>query len=177
MSNIKLRAMTRTAVLLALTLVLQALGRYLAAFIGPNNNFIVGPLVNACLIIATASVGLWSGSLIAVIAPFGAVLTGAAIPLPFIPFIAIGNFLLVLLFHLIKKNYYLGILIGAIAKSGFLFATVYFFLHMFKATLNIKPAVVTMMYTTFSWPQLITALLGGAIALAVIKSLNRNIEI
>ncbi len=177
MSNIKLKALTRTAVLLALTLVLQALGRYLAAFIGPNNNFIVGPLVNACLIIAAASVGLWSGSLIAIMAPFGAVLTGAAIPLPFIPFIAVGNFLLVLFFYISKKNYYLGILIGSVAKSGFLFASVYFFLYMFKAALNIKPGIVKAMYMTFSWQQLITALLGGAIALAVIKALGKNIEI
>jgi hypothetical protein len=177
MSNIKTKAMTRTAILLSLTIAFQFLGRYLGAFIGPNNNFIVGPLVNACLIIATASVGLWSGSVVAIIAPFGAVLTGAPIPLPFIPFIAAGNFLLVLFFYLIKRNYYIGILAGAIAKSVFLFASVYFFLNLFKDTLKIPNKVAEMMFLTFSWQQLITALLGGTIALAVVKALGKNMEI
>jgi riboflavin transporter FmnP len=176
MSN-KTKAITRTGVLLALTLVFQLLGRNLIPFIGQNSNFVVGPLVNACLLISTASVGLWSGSLIAVIAPFAAFLTGAATPLPFVPFIAAGNFLLVVCFFSIKKNYYIGTLVGAFAKFGFLTVSINFFLNMFQDDLNIPQGAAKNLSTMFSYPQLITALLGGTIALSVIKSLGKNIEI
>ncbi len=177
MSIVKTRFITRTGVLLSLALVFQLAGRYLTPLIGTNSNFVVGPLVNACLIIATASVSLWSGGLIAVAAPFGAILTGAAVPLAFAPFIAVGNFLLVLCFYLIKKNYYIGILVGSIVKFGFLFASIACFLKLFQNILKIPQKVGEVLLVTFSWPQLITSLLGGTIALAVIKSLGKNIEI
>ncbi|MHB1391586.1 MAG: hypothetical protein ACYCYE_00635 [Clostridia bacterium] len=42
----------------------------LAGRLIPNNNFIVGPLVNACLLVSTALTGVWSGMIIAVVSPF-----------------------------------------------------------------------------------------------------------
>lgn len=173
----KTKAITRTGVLLALTLVFQLIGRNLVPFIGNNSNYIVGPLVNACLLISAASVGLWSGSLIAVIAPFGAILTGAATPLPIVPIIAAGNFLLVFCFYMIKKNYYIGTMIGAFAKFGFMTVSINFILKMFQDDLGISQGAAKNLALMFSYPQLITALLGGTIALAVIKSLGKNIEI
>ena len=102
-----IRFITRTAILLALTIVFQTIGR--AIPLGQFNQFITGSLVNACLLIAAATTGLWGGAAVAILAPFGAILTGATMPLPFAPIVAIGNFILVLLFVLIKKNQILGI--------------------------------------------------------------------
>ena len=69
------KLITRTAIMLALTIVFQALGRY--TNLGPNSNFVVGPLVNACLLIATAAAGLWGGAIVSIVSPFGAIITGA----------------------------------------------------------------------------------------------------
>lgn len=162
------RIITRTAVLLALTIVFQLLGRIFTPYLGPNSNFIVGPLVNTCLIIATASAGLSGAALIAILAPFTALLTGAALPLPFLPFISIGNFILVLLFHIFRQKQIVGLLTGSILKFGFLFVSVIFFLKVFQ----VPPKLAGVMYFSFSWPQLVTALAGSIIALAVIRTLK-----
>ena len=161
---------TRTAILLALTIVFQTMGRVIP--LGQFNQFITGSLVNACLIIAAASGGLWGGGIIAVLAPFGAILTGAAIPLPFAPFIAIGNFILVLLFVLFKNKHIAGITAGAILKFGFLFAAI----NLFVGWMKIPSPKSVIMVTAFSWPQLVTALIGGAIALVVIRALGKTLE-
>jgi hypothetical protein len=166
----KTKMITRTAILLALTIIFQTLGRFIP--LGQFNQFIVGPLVNACLLIAAAYVGLAGGTIIAVLSPFGAILTGAAIPLPFAPFIALGNFILVLLFVLLKKKPLIGITSGAILKFVFLFAAI----NVFTGLMNIPAKKAVLLIASFSWPQLVTALVGGLIALIVFKALGKSIE-
>ena len=172
MNNLKIKFITRTAILLALTIVFQMMGRALTPFMGTYNNFVVGPLVNASLFIATAVVGVWGAGFIALAAPFGAILTGAAIPLPFAPFIALGNLLLVLVFFLLRKNQFVGIGAAAVVKFGFLFAAI----NIFVNTMNLPAKKATAMIFTFSWPQLVTALIGGILALAVIPAVKRSIK-
>jgi hypothetical protein len=158
------KTITRTALMLALTIVFQILGRYIP--LGPNSNFIVGPLVNACLIITASLVGVFGASLIAIVAPFGALLTGATVPLPFLPFVALGNLVLVVLFYLInKKNYTAGVVAGAVVKFLALYASIIVFTNM----ANIPAKKATAMIFTFGWPQLVTALIGGVIAYFVIR--------
>ncbi|HOJ10931.1 MAG TPA: ECF transporter S component [Clostridiales bacterium] len=169
----KVQFITRTAILLALTIMFQMMGR----FLGPNNNFIVGPLVNAALLIATAATGLWGATTISVIAPFVSALTNKApiapILLPFTPFIAIGNFILVLFFYLfMKKNKIAGIITGSVLKFSFLYASISVFLKVMK----VPEGPSKVLNSLFSWPQLVTALAGGVIALVVIKALGKNIE-
>lgn len=176
MNNQKVKLMTRTAIILALTIVFQTMGRYIP--LGPNSNFIVGPLVNACLLIAAATVGLWGGAVIAVAAPLTSILTThspiVAFLLPFSPVVAAGNFVLVLCFYLLmKKNKIAGIIAGSILKFALLYAGVYLFLSFIK----IAPKLATTVYFLFGWPQLVTALIGGAVALIVIKALGKNFEI
>ncbi|HHV96528.1 MAG TPA: ECF transporter S component [Clostridiaceae bacterium] len=174
MSKSKVIIVSRTAILLALTIVFQMMGR----FMGPNNNYIVGPLVNATLIVATAATGLWGATAISVIAPFVSALTNKAAIAPLIlsfsPFIALGNFVYVLCFYLIsKKNKVIGIIVGSIVKFGLLLASISAFIRVMKV--EEKPAAV--LTGLFSWPQLFTALVGGSIALFVIRTLKRNIEL
>ena len=172
MISMNTRFITRTAILLALAVVFQIMGRFLLPFMGPNSNFVVGPLVNACLLVSAAAAGIWSGTAVAVISPFTAVLTGAAIPLPFVPFIAIGNFLLVLMFHLLRRNRIAGILTGAVLKFGLLYAVIVVFLGIFQ----VKPKVAGVLLFSFSWPQLVTALVGGLVAMLVLKALGKSVE-
>lgn len=173
MSRPRIQVIARTAILLALTIVFQIMGR----FLGPNNNYIVGPLVNAALIVATAATGLWGATAISVIAPFVSALTNKAAIAPLIlsfsPFIALGNFVYVLCFYLfIKKNRVAGIIIGAIVKFGFLYAAISIFTRVMDVAE--KPAAV--LNALFSWPQLVTALIGGVVALLVVKTLNKSID-
>jgi len=179
MNNIKTKYITRTAILLALTVVFQMLGRYTK--LGPNSNFVVGPLVNACLLIATSAAGLWGGTAVSVFSPFGAIITGAVVPIPFLPFIAAGNLLLVSAFYFSTKNNrfkpllkdagkYVGILLGAVLKFLFLYMSVTVFLRFY----NVPPKLHEVMAFSFGWPQLVTAIIGGVIAVILIKVLEQN---
>jgi hypothetical protein len=168
--KINTKIIARTGVLLAVTIVLQNLGRIVP--LGPYSNFIVGPLVNASLLISAAATGLIGGAVISVATPFVASLT-TGVPLPFAPFIAIGNFILVLLFYIfMKKNKIAGIISGAILKFAFLLAAINIYVKYAELA---EKQVANLLYA-FSWPQLITAIIGGILALAVLKALGKKVE-
>lgn len=168
----KTKLIARTALLLATAIVFQVLGGFI-----PYHNFIVGPVVNAVLLIATAIAGLWSGVAISVIAPIVSALTNKAAIAPLIfafsPFIIIGNIIIVTCFYLVgKKSRVAGVASGALLKFGFLYAAV----SVFTSVVEMKPQVAIMLKSLFSWPQLLTAAIGGVIALAVLKLIGKNIE-
>lgn len=168
----KTRFLTRTALLLAVAIAFQIFGKFI-----PYNNFIVGPIVNAVLIIATATAGMWSGAAISVIAPLVSALTNKAVIAPIIlafsPFIIIGNLIIVIAFHLLrKKNKLAGVGAGAILKFGFLFTAILIFTNV----VDMKPQVAATLTNLFSWPQLITAVAGGVIALIILKLAGKNLE-
>lgn len=68
MSN-KTLYITRTAVLLALTLVFQMLRIVIQPIVGPGHVFIVGSLVNLALIVAAGRIGLTAGIIISIATP------------------------------------------------------------------------------------------------------------
>lgn len=154
------RFVTYTAVLFALTLVVQVMG---------FPQMITGPLVNAMLLLATIFVGIASGVLIGLFTPWIALLRGILpAPLgPVVPFIMLGNAALVIVFGLFRRKggFFLeviGIVLGAFVK--------YFILSRAIQFLGgLPPRIAQMMQT----PQLITALLGGAIALTLARALRR----
>ena len=175
--NIKVQKITRTAILLAIAIVFQMAGKYM----GPNNNFIVGPAVNAVLFVATAVTGLWGGAAISVLAPLISAITNKAAIAPIIlaysPFIAAGNFILVLTFYLLmKKNQITAVIAASVLKAAFLFATIKGFIHFLTPVLDIPSKVATVLVGLFSWPQVVTAVIGGTIALFIIKILKKNLE-
>ncbi len=168
----KTKFLTRTALLLAVAIAFQLFGRMI-----PYNNFIVGPVVNAVLIVATAIAGLWSGTAIAVIAPLVSALTNKAAIAPLIlafsPFIILGNEIFLLTFHLLKKKSKIaGIALGAVLKFGFLYAAI----SVFTSVVEMKPQIAITLTNLFSWPQLATALGGGAIALVVLAAVGKNLD-
>jgi len=171
MDKDKVRYLTRTAMLLALTIIFQASGRLFQA--GTNSLYIVGPLVNACLLILTGLVGLYLGVAISILSPIGAILTGAVMPLPFVPFVALGNFALVLLFYLFKNKKVIGLITGSIAKFLVIYGSLLTVIPYFKL---LPPQQISKFISgPFSYPQLITALVGGVIALPVILRLEKRI--
>lgn len=170
MNKDKIQFITRTAILLALTIVFQYLGRIIS--LGPNSIFIVGPLVNACLIISTYFAGAASGVVISILSVVGAILTGAQMPLPLAPFIILGNLSLVLIFHLLKNKKVFGIVSGAVLKYAFIAVSSSLLIPILK----LPPKQAQTLLFTFNWPQLITALIGGVIAIIVIERLKKNIK-
>lgn len=171
MKNDKIKILTRTAVLLAVVVVVQMAGRSI-----PNNNFIVGPLVNMCLLIAVMTAGVGGGITIAVLSPFISLINNnapiAAALLPFAPMIAISNVIFILVFYfLYNKNKYVGVISAAVLKFGFLFLAIKLFLNIFNF-----PKFAEKLIAMFSFPQLLTALIGGFVAIPVIYSIRKAIK-
>ena len=147
MPQTNIRWVSRTAILLAIALVFQ---------MGGFPQFITGPLVNTVLYLAAMVVGWQGGILIGILTPVIASMRGILPPplTPLIPFIALGNAILVILFFWLQfKNKIAGIIVASVVKFLLLVSAV-------KLLVQVPPAIAKMM----SIPQLITALAGGVIA-------------
>jgi hypothetical protein len=157
--NKRLKFITYGAVLLAIAAVFPM-------FKFPQ--YITGSVVNFVLLIAVYVLDVWDGVVIGCVTPWIALMTGQ-MPFAYMPpFIMIGNAIYVLAFGILTfgilkrfKNVGMiaGIVIGAVLKWSFLSFAVR---HLVKA-----PAPLVLM---MSYPQLITALIGGAIAFIVMNT-------
>lgn len=138
-----------------------------------HTQWVTGPIVNAILIISLFLVGARSALVLCLI-PSLVALSGGLLPAvmaPAVPFIMLGNVILVLtvdwFYHKIKdgdKGYWLGVIFGASAKFAFLFFSVDFISRLLiKQELGVKVAQM------MSWPQLYTALAGGLVAYGALK--------
>jgi len=86
-----------------------------------------------------------------------------------VPFIMISNVLLVLVFNFLqKRNYWLAVVSASLLKFIFLFST-----SSVVIGLLIKKEIVAKVAAMMSWPQLLTALMGGIIAWLVIKTIKK----
>lgn len=134
------------------------------------NQLITGSIVNALLFISASILGLESAFLLCLIPSLISIYTGL-LPLtlaPMIPFIMMGNALLVLVFSKLgKRNFWLGATSAAVIKFAFIWsvgtALANSVLH------GIAPKVALMI----SWPQLATAIAGAAIAYLFLKSIKK----
>jgi len=159
------KIMTRTGVLLALCLAVQFLHLPI---------YITGPAVNAVLFTAAALSGTLSGIFIGCITPLAALLLGIVHPItmPLVPVIMTANAALVLVFGLLRsKNIYIAVLVSALVKY-FVF---YISLNYIIALLGIK--IPPPLLAAFQAPQLLTALIGGGLGVAVIKYLESTFQI
>ena len=161
----------RTAVLLALLIVLQAATK-------AGGQFITGSCVNAVLAVAVMISGLWSGITVALLSPFFAYLLGIGPQLiHIVPAIALGNLTYVVLLHFLCKGKVvqqcLGWVISAAAKCSVLYLLVAVLLCN---VLPLKPPQIAMFQAMFSWPQLVTALSGGGIAILLVPTVKKPIK-
>lgn len=162
---------TRTAAMLALLIVLQAATKNLG-------QFVTGSCVNAVLAAATLLGGFASGLIVAVVSPFLAFLLGIGPKLiEVVPAIAIGNLALVLILWAIKGDGALNRVIKWIAASVGKFLVLYLLVIQLLCRVMTLPEKMTATFSTmFSWPQLVTALIGSGIMLLVLPILQKAIR-
>ena len=179
--NKKIRWITETAVMLALLVSLQALTK-------PMGQLVTGSCVNAVLAIATLVGGLGCGLTVALVSPVLAFLLGIAPQILTVPAIMAGNSVYALLLHYLAdpagKN--LGRQAAAWIVAAFAkFAALYLLVaKLICGVLSgslieagvMKPPMVQALPATFSWPQLFTALIGGAVALVIVPVLKKALH-
>jgi hypothetical protein len=182
MKNKGLQIVVRTALLLAIVTVFQMM-RPLFMWDQTVAQIVVGSLVNVVLFVSAATVG-WRGSIfVAVLTPFVAWLQNQ-IPHPLlIPFVALGNLALVLVFELIERQsnknpaMWAGEAVAAVVKFVVLYlAVVQLFVPFILPGLGLKSQVAGVLSLSFSWLQLVTAAIGGVVAFPVIKGLRRALR-
>lgn len=171
MQNKKILWITRTAVLLALLIALQWATAGTQVFAG---QYITGSCVNAVLAVAVLYAGLWSGASVALLSPFFAKLLGIGPPLiQIIPAIAAGNLIYVLMLHLLGKHLKaFTIPAAAIGKFLTLYLLVVKWIVPMLAA-NLKPQQITTFSVMFSYPQIITAIIGGILAMGIVSALRK----
>ena len=137
-----------------------------------NNQILTGTIVNASLLIAVALLGM-RGAVLLCFLPSIISLSFGLLPIvmaPMVPFIIMGNIGLVYIFNLLRKNnFFLGLIPAALIKFSFLFLVSNFIISFF-----IKQAVADKIAVMMSYPQLITALMGGVIAYLLIGRYNNK---
>lgn len=150
--------------------VLAVLVLYLPTVI--SSQIITGTLVNMTLILATLLIGPYVAIVLGLM-PSGLALLSGLLPLPLapmIPFIIIGNIILIGVYHYLgEKNFIASIFTAAFLKFLFLFSTGYILGAML---LNSEQASV-MIASVFGWTQLLTAILGGFSAFLVLSILRK----
>lgn len=162
---------TRTAVFIALLVALQAVTR-------PLGQYVTGSVVNLILILSVMLGGLASGITVAVLSPLFAFILGIGPQIfPVVPFIMLGNLALVLVWHFVAgkakpfstANNILAAVLSSIVKFGVLYLGVV----IIAVPLFGLPAAMQVM---FSFPQLITAAIGGTVAILMLPLLGRVLQ-
>ena len=179
--NKKIRWTTETAVMLALLVCLQALTK-------PMGQIVTGSCVNTVLAVSTLVGGLSCGLVVALCSPVLAYLLGIAPQILTVPAIMVGNAVFVALLSLLADKsgkqivkQVVAWVLAAAAKFATLYAIVVWLIcgvlsESLLASGAMKPPMLTALPATFSWPQLITALIGGAIALAITPVLRKALR-
>ncbi len=163
---------TRTGILLALLLILQAVTK-------PMGTMVTGSLVNLVLSVAALYGGFFCGLIVALVSPFFAFLIGIQpLPFPLIPAIAVGNLVLALtLYILINPKKKVGLVTrygAAVIASGLKTLVLWVLIPLvILPMLGLPEKQVTMLSATFSISQLPTALIGSCIAVTILPILRK----
>ena len=179
--NRKIRWITETAVMLALLVALQALTK-------PMGQIVTGSFVNTVLAVTARVVGLSGGITVALISPVLAYLLGIAPQILTVPAIMVGNTVFVVLLAVLagkdsKKlaRRVIAWLAAAVMKFAALYGIVGglicgVFAESLLASGALKAPMLKALPATFSWPQLITALIGGGLALVITPVLRKALH-
>ncbi len=142
-----------------------------------HNQIITGSIINAILILSTVLIGIRSAVLISLFPSVIALSSGLlpAMLAPVVPFIMIGNILLVITFDFFWNNsenkkiaYISGIIFGAIFKFLFLYLSVNIIVKLL-----VKQELIVKVAKMMSLMQLTTALVGGVLALIILKMFKK----
>mgnify|MGYP001781920472 CR=1 FL=1 len=158
----------RTAVCLALLIAIQFLTKSLG-------QLVTGSCVNLVLAIAALIGGVWSGVTVAYLLGIGPAF------LPLVPCVSLGNAVYAVLFALLVGGFlqkkklpaaYGSMVLAAAAK----FAALYLVLVRLVAPAVIPAAKLSTVTAAFTWPQLLTAVIGGVLACLIAPVLCRALE-
>ena len=180
------RFITQTAIMLALLVTLQALTK-------PMGQLVTGSFVNAVLAISALFAGLLSGITVAIISPVLAYLLGIAPNFVTVLPIMLGNVCFVVLLRLIAGKSHKPIWrqpVALVTAAGVKFAVLYLLVvkvicgvasgallgKKLGEVVVLAPPMLKMLPTMFAWPQLITALIGGGVALLIVPVLRKAIH-
>ena len=179
--NKKIRWITETAVMLALLVSLQALTK-------PMGQLVTGSCVNAVLAVSALVGGLSCGLTVALCSPLLAYLLSIAPQILTVPAIMVGNCVFVVALTLLAdkggKNIIRQLvawIVAATAKFAALYAIVVWLIcgvlsQRLLAAGVMKPPMLKLLPAPFSWPQLFTALIGGAVALLMTPILRKALK-
>ena len=167
--------------MLAVLVALQALTKGFG-------QLVTGSFVNAVLAVSVLVGGLWSGVAVAIISPVLAFVLGIAPQILTVPAIMVGNTVYVILLSLLadksgKNLVKQGIawVTAAAAKFAVLHAIVVWLIcgvlaQNLLAAGVMKEPMLKALPATFSWPQLVTALIGGGLALLIVPVIRKALK-
>lgn len=177
--NKKILWITRTAVLIALLIVMQMITKSFT-------QYVTGSIVNLIIIVAAAAFGIWTGVAVAVISPVFGVLFGVGPAFPvLIPFIMLGNLTIALIWGFADQlktskpsnNLIKNIITAAVAAAAkFLILYVGVVQVAVRFLLSGEPQALDKVSAMFTFPQLITASIGGAIAVLALPLIKRGVK-
>ena len=135
-----------------------------------NQQAITGPIVNATLFISVILLGVQNAILVSLIPSLIALSVGLlpSFLAPMIPFIMVGNIVLIMVFDYLKnKSFWLRMILASVSKFIFLLST-----SSLVISLISKEEIISKVSIMMGWSQLLTALAGGFIAYIFLNSLK-----
>lgn len=168
----------RTGLLLALLIALQWVTK-------PLTQLVTGSAVNGILAVAVLFGGLCCGLTVALISPICAFLLNIAPNLATVPAIMAGNAVFVIVLYVLCKGGWvrriIGLLAAAVAKFAVLYGLVNWVIcgiaaHSLLSQGILKAPMLKLLPTTFGLMQLVTALIGGALALMILPVLKKALR-
>lgn len=177
----KILWITESAVMLALLVTLQTITK-------PAGQLVTGSCVNACLAIAVLVGGLSCGLTVAFFSPMVAFFLGIAPQILTVPAIVVGNMVYVTILYLLSDRsgkkmtkQMTAWILAAFLKFAVLYLIVIklvcgVFAEGLLVKGMLKEPMLKALPTTFSYPQLITAMVGGAVALFIAPILIRALH-
>ncbi|MDD4624771.1 MAG: iron hydrogenase [Candidatus Paceibacterota bacterium] len=136
-----------------------------------HSQYVTGPMVNAVLFLSAVLSGSTGAMLIAMVPSVIALSTGLlpAVMAPAVPFIMLGNGILIAAFlSLQKKNFWIAAISAGFLKFVFLFGS-----SRIIAGLIVKKQTAFAAAAMLGFPQLVTALAGAVLAYGILKFLKR----
>ena len=177
MKKFNTKALVQAAVLLAICIVSQ--------FFKNMSVYITGPIINTCLIICVLTAGLGWAVVLSIVTPITSYLiTGSpimsAIPV-IIPAVMLGNIIMAAAIGFVRKktsknfSLLISMAAGSILKALFMGTVIALFLIPAFLPEKMLPKM-TVFQTTFSVTQLITALIGSALAYIIWLPLKKVLK-
>ena len=171
----KVRCITRTAGMLALLVALQAVTRSMG-------QLVTGSFVNGVLAVTALTIGLSGGITVAVLSPVLAYLLGVAPQIITLPAIMAGNTVFVITMYFVAGKYHRQI-VAWLCAAVFKFVVLYVFVvwllcgvlsERLLASGALQAPMLQALPAMFSWPQMVTALVGGGAALLIMPILRKT---